>query len=206
MRTMGIDLAEHADLIRDLVMSGFGSRLRQFQIDPDDALQQVYLGLLVRNEGTCPFDPAVGALSTYLYWVVNGVTCNLIAREWHRRRQGVNPVLASQGFRHDVLEELPQREILMEDPPDSPDVSAVAVRSEEAEVSFRKPGKPPVTVRGVATCLRSFMSSRKAQQPWEIAQETGIGVARVHRALHWMSERGEVRKLDSSRWEYQSHD
>jgi len=114
MRTMGIDLAEHADLIRDLVMSGFGSRLRQFQIDPDDALQQVYLGLLVRNEGTCPFDPAVGALSTYLYWVVNGVTCNLIAREWHRRRQGVNPVLASQGFRHDVLEELPQREILME--------------------------------------------------------------------------------------------
>jgi len=198
---MGIDLAEHADLIRDLVMTGFGSRLRQFQIDPEDALQQVYLGLLVRNEGKCPFDPAVGALSTYLYWVVNGVTCNLIAREWHRRRQGVNPVLASQGFRHDVLEELPRREILMEDPPDSPDVSSVVVRSEEPKAAPRKPGKPPVTVRGVATYLRSFMSSRRAWRPWEIAQETGIGVARVHRALCWLAERGEVRKVNSNRWE-----
>jgi len=90
-----IDLAKHADYIRSLVTETFAPRLRQFQIDFDDALQQVYLGLLVRNEGDCPFDPAAGALTTYLYWAVNGMTCNMVAREWHRRRQGWSWLLSN---------------------------------------------------------------------------------------------------------------
>ena|GEM_PF-2209045 len=252
-----IDLAKHADYIRSLVTETFAPRLRQFQIDFDDALQQVYLGLLVRNEGDCPFDPAAGALTTYLYWAVNGMTCNMVAREWHRRRQGVVMALEQHGYRYDALDGLPRREILMAAPPELPDRSSVVVveledyvegedetvgvvlesrlregwsrtrisrerdfpreRIKHADATLwafwqadRMSSEDPVDKRPelsrkaqvstIARRLLSLLSSKGPMRSWELAQDAGLGTARVRRVLCWLAERGGVRKL-GDQWE-----
>ena len=46
--------------------------------DPEDVLQEVYKGILIRNRGKCPFDAQKSAFSTYVVMVSKCVTINYI--------------------------------------------------------------------------------------------------------------------------------
>ena len=44
--------------------------------DPEDVLQEVYKGIIIRNSGKCPFDESKSAFSTYVVMVSKCVTIN----------------------------------------------------------------------------------------------------------------------------------
>lgn len=68
---------------------GFAHRLIAAGWDPDDALQEIYLGLLTRQAGDSAYDSARAGLSKYLYMVISSVTLHLLDRRQTReaRRQ-----------------------------------------------------------------------------------------------------------------------
>lgn len=82
--SIGIDVGVKAKEIRKIFYAGFGSRLSKHGYDPEDVLQEVYRGILVRNKGTCPFNPAKSSFSHYVHMVSECIINNYHRKE-HRR-------------------------------------------------------------------------------------------------------------------------
>lgn len=87
---VGIDLAEKssrknvafkADEVRKLLWRGFAGKMLSQGYDPEDVLQEVYRGLLVRNKGTCPWDARKSSFGHYVYLVIGCVLTN-----YHRKQ------------------------------------------------------------------------------------------------------------------------
>jgi hypothetical protein len=55
--------------------------------DPEDVLQEVYKGLLVRNAGKCPWDPAKSSFGHYVHMV-----CGCILSNYHRKQYRIREV------------------------------------------------------------------------------------------------------------------
>jgi len=108
---LGIDLAQRsphgrkADEVRKLLFAGFGRRIMSRGYDPDDVLQVVYEGILVRNRGKCPFDARKSSFGHYVHMV-----CGCIVANYHKKQQrrasrettGVAIVMHSQRVTVDV--------------------------------------------------------------------------------------------------------
>lgn len=84
-RKLGIDLAKRAHEVRKLLFAGFGRRMFMSGYDPEDVLQEVYKGLLVRNAGKCPYDPAKSSFGHYVHMVISCVLSN-----YHRKQHRVH--------------------------------------------------------------------------------------------------------------------
>jgi len=65
-------------------------------------LQEVYRGLLVRNAGTCPWDPAKSSFGHYVHMV-----CGCVLSNYHRR-QGRKKQHETAGY-GDTMDESPDR-------------------------------------------------------------------------------------------------
>ncbi len=78
---LGIDLAARGDEVAKLLFAGFGHAIHANGYDPDDVLQEVYAGILVRNRGTCAFDPRKASFGHYVHMVAQCVMSN-----WHRKQ------------------------------------------------------------------------------------------------------------------------
>lgn len=91
---LGIDLSEKFLDVKRLFMAGFAQKVVQRGLDPDDVLQEVYKGLLVRNKGKCPWDARKATLGFYVYMVSNNILSNY-TRKTERRR--ANEVLGWRG-------------------------------------------------------------------------------------------------------------
>jgi hypothetical protein len=78
----GIDLTRHGEDVRRIYLRFFAARVRSWGIEEEDGLQAVYLGILARNRGRCPFDVKKGSLSGYIYMVAACV----LSREGERAR------------------------------------------------------------------------------------------------------------------------
>ena len=81
MQTVGIDLERRSHEVRKLLFAGFGRRMYACGYDPEDVLQEVYRGLLVRNSGKCPWDPAKSSFGHYVHMV-----CSCILSNYHRKQ------------------------------------------------------------------------------------------------------------------------
>lgn len=81
---LGIDLVNRSDEVRKLLLSQFGKWIHSQGWDVEDVLQEVYRGLLARNKGTCPWDPAKGKFSTYVVMVCRGILNNYARKEIRR--------------------------------------------------------------------------------------------------------------------------
>ena len=57
--------------------------------DPQDVLQEVYKGILIRNRGKCPFDETKSAFSTYIVMVSKCVTINYINKMSKKKEREV---------------------------------------------------------------------------------------------------------------------
>jgi hypothetical protein len=77
---LGVDLEGRYIEVRKLLMAGFGSKIRQAGLDPDDVLQEVYKGLLVRNDGRCPFDEDIASFGHYVHMVCRCILDNYLRR------------------------------------------------------------------------------------------------------------------------------
>lgn len=77
----GIDLEGRYDEVRKLMFAGFGRRIFHAGYDPEDVLQEVYRGLLARNEGVCPWDPSKSSFGHYVHMV-----CSCVLANYHRKQ------------------------------------------------------------------------------------------------------------------------
>lgn len=87
---VGIDLAARskrkgaqtiADEVRRLLWAGFAGKMLSQGYDPQDVLQEVYRGLVVRNRGKCPWDRRKSTFGHYVHMVISCVLTN------HHRKQ-----------------------------------------------------------------------------------------------------------------------
>jgi hypothetical protein len=76
----GVDLAKRGHEVRKLLFAGFGGKIRSAGYDPDEILQEVYKGILIRNAGACPFDERKAGFGHYVHMV-----CNCIVSNYHRK-------------------------------------------------------------------------------------------------------------------------
>lgn len=79
----GVDLSRRDVLVEiERLYGRFGSRwAARAGVDRDDALAQIYRDVEVRNQGTCPYDPAKGAWSTYVVRIIRQSVGRLATRE-----------------------------------------------------------------------------------------------------------------------------
>ena len=79
------DLGDPAtyQLVGRIFNGRFAGRLQSSGVDPEDALQSVYVGLLSRSAGRSRWDPSRGSLSTWVYVATSGIVSNLL--DSHRR-------------------------------------------------------------------------------------------------------------------------
>lgn len=82
-RAVGVDLATQYMDVRRLFYAGFARSLAAKGYDPEDVLQEVCQGLLTRNVGKCPWDPAKSSLGHYVHMVTNCIVSNYIRK--HKR-------------------------------------------------------------------------------------------------------------------------
>ena len=78
---LGIDLAERGHEVAKLLFAGFGRKIHSAQYDPDDVLQEVFKGLLIRNKGRCPFNPRKASFGHYVHMV-----CLCVLSNYHRKQ------------------------------------------------------------------------------------------------------------------------
>jgi len=79
---LGIDLGRRHNEVAKLLFAGFGPRIFGMGFDPDDVLQEVYKGILIRNRGRCAFDPRKASFGHYVHMVCGCVLSN------YQRAQG----------------------------------------------------------------------------------------------------------------------
>lgn len=73
---LGIDLANRGNEVAKLFYAGFGRTAARKGWDLQEVLQEVYKALLIRNQGTCPWDPAKSSFGHYVHMVCRGVMSN----------------------------------------------------------------------------------------------------------------------------------
>lgn len=97
--TKGIDLKNRGHEVRKLFYAGFAAKVIRKGYDPEDVLQEVYKGLLIRNDGRCPWDPKKSSFGHYVHMV-----CGCIVSNYHRRynRLSSNEVFGSATFEGEV--------------------------------------------------------------------------------------------------------
>lgn len=82
---LGIDLVRRGREVAKLFYAGFGAKVAGAGIDPEEVLQEVYRGILVRNAGTCPWDARKSSFGHYVHMVCSCIVSNFFRRENRRR-------------------------------------------------------------------------------------------------------------------------
>jgi len=79
----GIDLTKRGHEVAKLFYAGFARSCVRYGYNPEDVLQEVYKGILVRNKGTCPFDASKSTFGHYVHLIIKCVLGNY-HRKWGR--------------------------------------------------------------------------------------------------------------------------
>jgi len=75
---LGVDLERRYKEVKKLFMAHCAKMCLENRCDPEEVLQEVYKGILIRNKGECPYDPSKSAFSTYVVMVSKCVTINYV--------------------------------------------------------------------------------------------------------------------------------
>jgi len=79
--TLGIDLKNRWNEVVKLLFKGFGRKIFSAGYEPDDVIQEVFKGILIRNRGKCPWDRRKSSFGHYV-WLV----CSCIMANYHRKQ------------------------------------------------------------------------------------------------------------------------
>lgn len=99
---LGIDLSKRAKEVRKLFFAGFARRVLWYGYDPEDVLQDVYMGIMVRNAGKCPFDPSKASFGHYIHMVCGCIISNYRRRYSRLERNEVFGIDDHEGEPQDV--------------------------------------------------------------------------------------------------------
>jgi len=82
--------------VRKLLFAGFMGKMTSRGYDPEEVLQEVYRGLLVRNRGRCPFEEGKGSFGHYVHMVISCILTNYHRKQVRRLDRDSVP-LADEG-------------------------------------------------------------------------------------------------------------
>lgn len=190
---LGIDLERRGHEVRKLLFAGFGARIYRSGFDPDDVLQEVYRGILARNHGTCPWDPAKSSFGHYVHMV-----CECILNNYHRKKkriathEQIGMKISPQqggteefGLINDVaLGAVNEPDFMVSDPDD--DVSADLARMDIMQAIHRH-GKSGKRLRPEAElALKVLPLVEQGMQRAEIAKHLGVSSGRAGKAIAFL--------------------
>lgn len=98
-RKLGVDVETKSEDIKSIFYKHFAKMCIQSKYDPEEMLQEIYLGILHRNKGNCPFDPAKSSLSTYIVMVSRCILFNIFNKENKTRSRLFEPKEKDDLFR-----------------------------------------------------------------------------------------------------------
>jgi RNA polymerase sigma factor (sigma-70 family) len=96
-KSLGIDLAHKWGDIPKLLQTVCGAAIRGNRYDFDDVLQEVYKGILSRNQGLSAYNPERASFARYVTLVCRSVFLNYHKKEQRRRRREWIGVTQDQG-------------------------------------------------------------------------------------------------------------
>jgi DNA-directed RNA polymerase specialized sigma24 family protein len=67
--------------VKRLFLAGYGKLLHMKGLDVEDVLQEVYMGLLIRNSGDGAWDPAKSSFGHYVHMVCGSVVLNYVSKQ-----------------------------------------------------------------------------------------------------------------------------
>jgi len=114
---VGINLDERGHEVAKLLFSGFKNWIFGSGYDPQDVLQEVYKGILIRNRGTCPFDVRKASFGHYVHQV-----CRCILSNYHRKesRRFKAEMVGMKTMKDGSWKEVDAAEALIEKPTKDP--------------------------------------------------------------------------------------
>ena len=124
---LGIDLVNRSHEVAKLLFKGFGPWIRSYGYDPEEVLQEVYVGLLVRNQMTCPWDKRKSSFGHYVHMV-----CNSIMSNFHRKRKRIRECEQTGMFGFDENGEWALQDVASSNTPAPPDGDFERLRLLEA--------------------------------------------------------------------------
>lgn len=163
-----------ADEVRKLLWAGFAGKMLAGGYDPEDVLQEVYRGLLVRDRGRCPFDARKSTFGHYVHMVAGCILTNYHRKQARRVDRGATSL---DGDDRDDLGRYGTQAIWSgSDAGDRMAMESLArwlegTRDESAEGSLGRRVLPLVA---------------SGHTRAEIAEEAGVRPAMVSRALTWL--------------------
>jgi len=145
--TLGIDLSKRSLEVRKLFFAGFARRVARYGYDPEDVLQDVYMGLIARNKGICPFDASKASFGHYVHMVCGCIVSNYRRRYSRLERNEVFGVDDVEGETQDVA----NSDIAKVRPPD---IGFIHAHGEISDILRREAAKngldPELAVRSLS--------------------------------------------------------
>lgn len=123
---LGIDLVNRSHEVAKLLFAGFGSWIYSSGYDPEEVLQEVYVGLLVRNNGKCPWDARKSSFGHYVHMVCNGVLSN-----FHRKRKRIRECEQTGVYGYDEQGDRGLRDVASTELPAPPSSYQQAIEMEQ---------------------------------------------------------------------------
>jgi len=121
---VGIDLDQRGHEVAKLLFSGFKNWIFGSGYDPQDVLQEVYKGILIRNLGKCPFDVRKASFGHYVHRVCQCVLSNYHRKESRRYR---SEMIGMKTIKDGVWKDTDAAEALAEKPTKDPRLQTTLV-------------------------------------------------------------------------------
>lgn len=184
---LGIDLIGRADEVASLLFAGFGHWINSAGYDPEDVLQQVYLGLVTRNRGKCPWDASKSSFGHYVHMVCQGVLSN-----FHRKQKRIREMEQTGIMSYTKDEGYVLTDVASASKPAEPTSEQETMGLLHATESLTKyldraapRGTPPEVI---ATAKRVLPLLRDGHTKTEIAQALGEGRTNINKAVALLQE------------------
>jgi len=81
-RNIGIDLEKRSKEVIKLLFKSFGSMIFMYGYDPNDVIQEIFTGIIIRNKGKCPWDSRKSSFGNYVH-----IVCHSVLMNYHRKMQ-----------------------------------------------------------------------------------------------------------------------
>jgi len=178
----GIDLLNRSHEVRKLLFAGYGRRIFAGGYNPDDVLQEVYQGLLVRNQGKCPWDPSKGSFGHYVHMVCGCVFSNMGRKQ--RRRDKMEQVGLSC-LRDGEFKSMDVAEVTNIPAPETAENKEAALEGAAADLTryildHAKTGDPVY----LAIAILPHVHAGEARK--DIAERVGVSMPALSRAISYL--------------------
>lgn len=188
---LGIDLERRGDEVRKLLFAGFGARITRSNYDAEEVLQEVFRGILARNQGKCPFDARKSSFGHYVHMVCECILNNYHRRESRRREVEQVGLIAPSSMQDEAgatgtvdAATVAERMMVYADPNGYEHGMNDAIRRLASHVERKR--SEGLAIDSLAVRIAGLLVTGKNRR--EIAQDLGVSQARVTTAIHTLRE------------------